>query len=60
MQKILHTNNITPLSVSITHHLIINIIIMTLHNAVSFEAFSEITDFLINNGYDWDAYCKLL
>ena len=33
---------------------------MTLHNAVSFEAFSEITDFLINNGYDWDAYCKLL
>jgi hypothetical protein len=30
---------------------------MPLHNAVSFEVFSEITDFLTNNGYNWEAYC---
>jgi ribonucleoside-diphosphate reductase subunit M2 len=45
----------------ITYHLIItNHPIMTLHNAVSFEAFTEITEFLYNNGYDWDAYRELL
>ena len=29
---------------------------MPLHNAVSFEVFSNIATFLINNGYDWEAY----
>ena len=33
---------------------------MTLHNAVLLEAFGEITNFLINNGYNWEAYCNLL
>jgi len=60
MQTSSHKNKTFPYCpVSTTHHLII-ITIMTLHNAVSFEAFSEITDFLINNGYDWEAYCNLL
>jgi hypothetical protein len=29
---------------------------MPLHNAVLFEVFSDITNFLINNGYDWETY----
>jgi hypothetical protein len=29
---------------------------MPLQNAVLFKVFSEITDFLINNGYDWETY----
>jgi ribonucleoside-diphosphate reductase subunit M2 len=30
---------------------------MPLHNAVSFETFRAIHNFLVNNGYDWEAYC---
>ena len=29
---------------------------MPLHNAVTFEVFSDITNFLYNNGYDWETY----
>ena len=30
---------------------------MPLRNAVSFDTFREIYDFIISNGYDWEAYC---
>jgi ribonucleoside-diphosphate reductase subunit M2 len=33
-----------------------NITIMPLRNAVSFEVFSEIADFLHTNGYDWETF----
>jgi len=51
--RILHKNK--PLSTnSAPRHP--NITIMPLRNAVSFEAFSEIADFLHTNGYDWETF----